>query len=144
MKVRLPASIILALIAFSSTASVVPGAASTLTGETSTFTLVDSPLYCVNQIPNGCFATTGMVYSNYRNNLNVSAVGIVYLVVHNANGQTVGYGATLIQPGPGANETAFPIVFNLAPGTYNSTLFVIDSTGVAVSNSTTVGFTVTP
>jgi hypothetical protein len=82
-----------------------------------------------------------MIYADYKNNLNSSVLGIVVWVVHNGIGQTVGYGAATIQPDPGANSTALPIIYNLAPGTYNSTLFVIASSGVAISNSTSVAFT---
>jgi len=49
-------------------------------------------------------------------------------------------GAATIQPGPGANVTAIPIIYNLAPGTYNSSVFVIASSGVAISNSTSLVF----
>jgi hypothetical protein len=83
-----------------------------------------------------------MIYANYRNNLNQSVLGFVIWVVHNGIGQTVGYGAATIQPGPGANVTAVPIIYNLAPGTYDSSVFVIASSGVAISNSTSLAFTV--
>jgi len=82
-----------------------------------------------------------MAYANYRNNLNVSVLGIVLWVVHNSIGQTVGIGAGTIELSPGANATAELIIYELAPGTYDSVVFAIATSGVAISNSTSLAFT---
>jgi len=82
-----------------------------------------------------------MIYANFRNNLDSNVTGIVLWVVHNEVGQTVGIGSTTLQLSAGANATANPIIYNLAPGTYNSTVFAIASNGVEISTSTVLLFT---
>ena len=82
-----------------------------------------------------------MAFANYRNNLNASVLAIVLWVVHNNIGQTVGFGAATIDLAPGANATANPTIYSLPSGTFNSTIFAISTSGVAVSNSTSLGFT---
>jgi hypothetical protein len=114
--------------------------ASTFVGGTNAFTLVNPPVYCVNEHPNGCFMATG-VYVDYRNSLNVTVVGFAFWVVHNGIGQTVGFGVATIQLDAGANETAYLLIYGLVPGTYNSTIFATAPSGVAISNSTSLAFT---
>jgi hypothetical protein len=43
---------------------------------------------------------------------------------------------------PGANGTAFPVVFGLAPGAYSGIFFVTTASGVAISQTTVLNFTV--
>lgn len=117
--------------------------ASTFIGGTTVFTLVDPPMFCANEHPNGCFQTPGMVYVNYRNNLNLSVLGIVFWVIHNSLGQTVGFGTATLQLAPGANETGYPAVYGLASGMYSSAVFAIATSGVAISNSTALAFNLT-
>jgi len=117
------------------------GLVSTCVGGPENWSLASPPIYCVDAHPNGCFVTPGMIYANFRNNLDSNVTGIVLWVVHNEVGQTVGIGSTTLQLSAGANATANPIIYNLAPGTYNSTVFAIASNGVEISTSTVLLFT---
>jgi hypothetical protein len=117
--------------------------ASAFIGGTNVLTLAGPPLYCTNEHPDGCFTTTGNVYVYYRDNLNVTVTGFVYWVVHNGIGQTVAVGEATVLLEPGVNDTANVIIFGLVPGTsYNSAIFVTAPGGVAISNSTSLAFTI--
>jgi hypothetical protein len=91
-----------------------------------------------NQGPNYVFAMT------YANSANISLLGIVFLVVHNSLGQTLEISTGSVVLAAGANGTAFPVVFGLAPGTYQGTYFVISPAGTAMSSTSTLNFTVSP
>jgi hypothetical protein len=122
-------------------AAAMSASASTFVGGTGSFTLVSPPAFCTNVHPTGCPTAPGTAYANYRNNLNTSVLAIVLWIVHNGVGQTVGIGAATIQLSPGANATAEIIIYELAPGTYTSVVFAIATSGVAVSNATSLAFT---
>jgi hypothetical protein len=91
-----------------------------------------------DQGPNYVFAMT------YANSANISLLGIVFLVVHNSLGQTLEISTGSVVLAAGANGTAFPVVFGLAPGMYNGTYFVISAAGTAMSSASTLNFTVSP
>gem|GEM_PF-2126491 len=118
-----------------------PASASTFVGGTNVFTQVNPRTFCANAHPKCCPTAPGEVYVNYRNNLNVSVLGIVFWVVHNSIGQTVGIGAATMQLSPGANATGELVIYELAPGTYDSVVFATATSGVAISNSTSLAFT---
>jgi hypothetical protein len=139
MKARVYAVVVVAWL-FLFCLGAMSASASTFVGGTTALTLVNPPTYCANARPNGCFETPGMAYVNYRNNLNSSVLAIVLWVIHNNVGQTVGFGAATVSLAPGANATAYPIVFGLAPGAYSSMIFAISSSGVAISSAATLVF----
>jgi hypothetical protein len=91
-----------------------------------------------DQGPNYVFAMT------YANSDNISLLGIVFLVVHNSLGQTLEISTGSVVLAAGANGTAFPVVFGLAPGIYEGTYFVIQPAGTAISSASTLNFTVSP
>ena len=78
----------------------------------------------------------------YVNTFNTTAIGIVFMVVHNSLGQTVEISTGVLQLAAGANGTAYTIVFGLASGEYSATFFVTEPSGVAISATTTAAFTV--
>jgi len=46
-----------------------------------------------------------------------------------------------MQLSPGANATGELVIYELAPGTYDSVVFATATSGVAISNSTSLAFT---
>lgn len=79
----------------------------------------------------------------YKNNLNFSNTGIVYTVIHNSIGQTSSIQTATITPAGGQDSTAFfQVSFGLSSGTYNATVFVTTVGGVAISETSTIGFTI--
>jgi len=82
-----------------------------------------------------------MIYANFRNNLDSNVTGIVLWVVHNEVGQTVGIGSTTLQLSTCGHAAADPIIYNLGPRTYNSSVIAIASNGVEISTSTVLLFT---
>jgi hypothetical protein len=100
----------------------------------------------------GCFtSTTGpsttmisgqtFVTITYTNNGNTTITGIVYAVVHNSLGQTVQYTTGTITPAAGASAEAFLALAGLPTGTYTVTVFVITTSGTAISTTSTVSVT---
>jgi len=77
----------------------------------------------------------------FTNNANGGVTGIVFGVVNNAAGQTVYITTATITPGAGASATAFLALQGLAPGTYSITTFATDTSGNAISTSTTTTVT---
>jgi hypothetical protein len=68
--------------------------------------------------------------------------GIVFLVAHNTMPQTVYISTATVLLTPNQNVTAYPFVFGFPPGTpLNSTIFVVSSSGVALSSATIFVFT---
>jgi len=78
----------------------------------------------------------------YTSGLNTTSIGIVFMVVHNYLGQTVEISTSVLQPAAGANGTAYAIAFGLASGMYSGTFFVVGTSGVAMSTTTTASFTI--
>jgi len=70
-----------------------------------------------------------------------AVTGIVYAVVHNNAGQTVYYTTATISPSAGATADAFLVLSGLPPGTYQVSVFVTDTSGNAISSSTSVSVT---
>jgi hypothetical protein len=79
---------------------------------------------------------------SYTNLCSGSVLGVVFAVVHNMLGQTVEISTGTLQLAAGANGTAFAVVFGLPDGEYSGTLFAVSASGVALSTTTTVAFTV--
>ena len=78
----------------------------------------------------------------YANNLNFTAVGIAWLIVHDSAGQTVFYSTSTLTPAGGVNGTTYNIIFGLAPGTYSATVFVTSVSAVAISSPSSFSFTI--
>ena len=98
----------------------------------STWTLVSTP----KLDPHG-----GGLMVTYKNNLNTTLEGIVYTDVHNSFGQTLAIEATTLNTTAGQTMTAHnPVWFNVASGNYVTSVFATSFSGVAISNSTSVGY----
>jgi len=107
-----------------------PVSAGTPILNTSSFTVLGTP--SVANI--GCCPTGQSVW---KDNLNVTALGLVILVLHASNGQTMYVTAATINPAAGGNATAYDAIFGVPSGTYSATWFVMASSGVAMSTATT-------
>jgi len=83
-----------------------------------------------------------IISASYTNNSNAPQTAFIYAVVHNALGQTVSYTTATISPAAGASQTGQLVLFGLAPGTYSVTVFVVSSSGTALSTGTTVSVTI--
>lgn len=116
-------------------AALSPAAAAAFTGGTNAWTVISAPTL---------FYTSGNPATavTYLNNLNATTLGIVILVVHNSLGQTVDYAAATLNLAPGANSTAYDVIFGLPPGTYNASLFAIIPSGTAISTLSTETITI--
>lgn len=79
---------------------------------------------------------------SYTNLCSGNVLGIVFAVIHNVLGQTVEISTGTLQLAAGANGTAFAVVFGLPDGEYSGTLFAASASGVALSLTSTVAFTV--
>jgi len=77
----------------------------------------------------------------YTNAATGGVSGIVYAVVHNAAGQTVYYTTATINPAAGGTANAFLVLAGLPAGTYSVSIFVTDTTGVAISTTTSTSVT---
>jgi len=85
-------------------------------------------------------AFTG-ISASFTDSSTASVTGIVYAVVHNNAGQTVYYTTATISPTAGATADAFLVLSGLPPGTYQVSVFVTDTSGNAISSSTSVSVT---
>jgi hypothetical protein len=84
-----------------------------------------------------------VISTSFTNNSNAPQTAYIYAVVHNALGQTVLYAtSTLNGVAPGASETGQLVLFGLPSGTYTATVFVVSTTGTALSTSATVSVTI--
>jgi len=83
-----------------------------------------------------------LISATYTNNSNAPQTAYIYAVVHNALGQTVLYTTSNISPAAGASQAGSLVLFGLAPGTYSATLFVVSTSGTALSTTTNVSVTV--
>jgi len=79
---------------------------------------------------------------NYSNFASIYNMGIVFMVVHNSQGQNVEWSTCTIGIAQGGIGTAELVAFGLESGTYSATLFVVYPSGIAMSPSTTVTFSV--
>ena len=84
-----------------------------------------------------------VISTSFTNNSNAPQTAYIYAVVHNALGQTVLYAtSTLNGVAPGASETGQLVLFGLPSGTYTATVFVVSTSGTALSTSATVSVTI--
>jgi hypothetical protein len=84
-----------------------------------------------------------IISTSFTNNSNAPQTAYIYAVVHNALGQTVLYAtSTLNGVAPGASETGQLVLFGLPSGTYTATVFVVSTSGTALSTSATVSVTI--
>jgi hypothetical protein len=90
--------------------------------------------------PLGAFQAFKTAWVNY--NSKASDTFIVMMVIHDRLGQTVEISTSVIQLGVGAEGTAYPVVFGLSPGEYSAAIFVVTTSGVAVTTTTAISFSV--
>jgi hypothetical protein len=84
-----------------------------------------------------------IISASYTNTSNAPQTAYIYAVVHNALGQTVLYAtSTLNGVAPGASETGQLVLFGLPSGTYTANVFVVSTSGTALSTSATVSVTI--
>jgi len=83
-----------------------------------------------------------IISATFTNNSNAPQTAYIYAVVHNAAGQTVYYTTATITPGAGASQTGQLVLFGLAPGTYSATVFVVSTSGTALSTTSSVSVTI--
>jgi hypothetical protein len=76
----------------------------------------------------------------YKNNLNLTSIGFVYLVINNAIGQTVAYSVATLNLTAGASGITYLAIVGLGPGDYSATFFVTAPSGIAISTATTAAF----
>jgi hypothetical protein len=81
------------------------------------------------------------IHETYRNTLNFTVTGIVFLVVHNAIGQTVSYSASTIVVAGNQTGTAYNVVYGVPHGAYSGTIFVTSTGGASISAPTVLNFT---
>jgi hypothetical protein len=79
--------------------------------------------------------------ATFTNSATSSVTGIVYAVVHNSIGQTVYYTTATVTPSSSGTATAFLVLSGLPAGTYTVTVFATDTSGNAISVSTTTSVT---
>jgi len=84
-----------------------------------------------------------VISTSFTNTSNAPQTAYIYAVVHNALGQTVLYAtSTLNGVAPGASQTGQLVLFGLPSGTYTATVFVVSTSGTALSTSATVSVTI--
>jgi len=99
-----------------------------------------------------CFTVSGAITKDTKGSLTgldatftnaatTSVTGIVYAVVHNSIGQTVYYTTATITPPASGTATAFLVLSGLPAGTYSVSVFATDTSGNAISVSTTTSVT---
>ena len=76
----------------------------------------------------------------YFSAMNSEVTGIIFVVVHNYLNQTVEISTSTLQLAPTAYGTANPVIFGLASGVYSATFFATQTSGVAISPTTTEPF----
>jgi hypothetical protein len=80
--------------------------------------------------------------ASYRNSLNFTVTGTVFLILHNSMGQTVSYSTSTLNLSGGGNGTVYNVIFGIPPGKYYATIFVTSISWVPISNSTSFSFTI--
>jgi len=83
-----------------------------------------------------------IISAAFTNNSNAPQTGYIYAVVHNALGQTVYYTTATVSPAAGASQTGQLVLFGLPSGTYSATIFVVSTSGTAISGTTNVSVTI--
>jgi len=83
-----------------------------------------------------------LITASFTNNSNAPQTAYIYAVVHNALGQTVAYTTATISPSAGGTQAGQLVLFGLAPGTYSATLFVVSTSGTALSTTSNVSVTI--
>lgn len=78
------------------------------------------------------------VQINYTNTYSQSLSAFVWVVVHNAAGQTVGIFVGSAIMNSGAALAVFVPTFNLPAGSYAATVFATTTSSVAISQTSTV------
>lgn len=110
-------------------------AASPFTGGTSAWTIIGQPsIVQLSGSPTG--------KTNYQNNLNVTELGIVFMVIHNSVGQTVYITTATASIASGANSTTYDVVYGVPSGSYTATFFAMLPSGTAMSTPTSVQITI--
>jgi len=79
----------------------------------------------------------------FDNQLSVSVLGIVIMVLHNNLGQMVYYTTSTMNLTVSARGTVYLAEGGAAPGMYTATVFAISTGGAPISNSTTFAFAAT-
>jgi len=102
----------------------------------STFTFPITPVVTTAFTVGNAIAAT--VTNNAPNALTV----VVFAVVNNAAGQTVLISSGTISLAAGATGVAYPVLAGLAHGTYTVNLFVLSTTGISYSATSTISVTV--
>jgi len=85
--------------------------------------------------------TVPAVTAVFRNDVPSNLKGQVYLVVHNAEGQTVFLSTAVVTPTAGGDVVATLPIAGVPHGNYDASLFAADSSGVAISQSVPFSFT---
>ncbi len=130
MKFRLARSAFALIMLLASSGAHV-AVADTQIGGTANWTTVGVPIFTKIGI-------SPVVETTFHNNLNVGVLGIVIMVVHNNQSQTVFYSTATLNLTRGFSGTAYNVELGLPPGRYQATIFAISTSGVGISNSTTL------
>lgn len=105
----------------------VPASAAPLVGGTGNWTQTDSPVVAT-------VASQETIQVTFQNNLNVTVLGLVVVVVHNSQGQTIFLsGSTALNIPASQSLTAYAVIFGIAHGSYDTTIFAMTPNGVAIS-----------
>jgi len=82
----------------------------------------------------------GYMKITYSNSLTSPVFGLVYAVVRNSVGQTVGIEVSTLSLDPGQQGSAYLPVGGPGPGTYAVSFFVVGADESAISATTTVSY----
>jgi hypothetical protein len=83
----------------------------------------------------------GNMKITYSNSLTGPVFGLVYAVVRNSVGQTVGIEVSTLSLGPGQQGSAYlPVGIGPGPGAYAVSFFVVSADESAISATTTVSY----
>lgn len=77
------------------------------------------------------------VLASWTNNLATSTTAIVYMTVKNSAGATVYITTATLTLGAGATGPSYLVITGLVSGTYTVNIFVVNTSGVGISQSTT-------
>jgi hypothetical protein len=131
LSTRMAPALLLVLLVIGSAAQAAE--ADTFVGGMAAWSIVGAPTEStLNMSPVGV--------TTFHNNLDVAVLGIVIMVLRNNLGQAVYFSTATMNVTRGMSSTAYNVEFGVTPGIYNATYFVIATTGVAISNSTTAPF----
>ena len=83
----------------------------------------------------------GYMKITYSNSLTLPVFGLVYAVVRNSVGQTMGIEVSTLSLDPGQQGSAYlPVGVGPDPGTYAMSFFVVNVAGYAISPTTTLTY----